>query len=83
MIGSEQVLKAQVRYKKKLPRGWRDGSADKSTACTSRVPEFNSQQPHTGSQPSIMGSDALSGVSEDSYSVLLYTYTHIHKINNS
>jgi hypothetical protein len=23
------------------------------------VPEFNSQQPHGGSQPSVMGSDAL------------------------
>ena len=26
-------------------RGWRDGSAVKSTDCTSRGPEFNSQQP--------------------------------------
>jgi hypothetical protein len=25
-----------------------------------RDPEFNSQQPHGGSQPSVMGSDALS-----------------------
>ena len=39
--------------------GWRDGSAVKSTDCSSRVPEFNSQQPHGGSQPSVMGSDAL------------------------
>jgi hypothetical protein len=39
------------------------------TAC----PEFNSQQPHGGSQSSIMGSNAhSSGVSEDSYSVLIY-----------
>ena len=35
-------------------------------------PEFNSQQPHGGSQPSIMRSDALSGVSEDSNCVLTY-----------
>ena len=37
-------------------------------------PEFNSQQSHGGSQPSAMGSDALvsSGVSEDSYNVLIY-----------
>jgi hypothetical protein len=28
-------------------------------ACSSRGPEFNSQQPHGGSQPSVMGSDAL------------------------
>jgi len=39
--------------------GWRDGSAVKSTDCSSRGPEFNSQQPHGGSQPSLMGSDAL------------------------
>jgi hypothetical protein len=38
---------------------WRDGSAVKSTDCSSRGPEFNSQQPHGGSQPFIMGSDAL------------------------
>jgi hypothetical protein len=27
--------------------------------CFSRGPEFNSQQPHGGSQSSVMGSDAL------------------------
>ena len=36
--------------------GWR---AVKSTDCSSRGPEFNSQQPHGGSQTSVMGSDAL------------------------
>jgi hypothetical protein len=44
----------------------------KSTDCSSEGPEFKSQQPHGGSQPSIIRSDALSGVSEDSYSVLTY-----------
>jgi hypothetical protein len=39
--------------------GWRDGSVVKSTDCSSRGPEFNSQQPHGGSQPSVMGSDTL------------------------
>jgi hypothetical protein len=39
--------------------GWRDGSVVKSTDCSSRGPEFNSQQPHGGSQPSVMGSGAL------------------------
>ena len=39
--------------------GWRDGSVVKSTDCSSRGPGFNSQQPHGGSQPSVMGSDAL------------------------
>jgi hypothetical protein len=31
----------------------------KSTDCSSRGPEFNSQQPHGGSQPSTLGSNAL------------------------
>jgi len=30
----------------------------KSTDCSSRGPEFNSQQPLGGSQPSVMGSNA-------------------------
>jgi hypothetical protein len=38
----------------------------------SRDPEFKSQQPHGISQPSVMGSDTLFGVSGDSYSVLMY-----------
>jgi hypothetical protein len=39
--------------------GWGNASAVKSTDCSSRGPEFKSQQPHGGSQPSVMGSDAL------------------------
>jgi hypothetical protein len=39
--------------------GWRDGSVVKSTNRSSRDLEFNSQQPHGGSQPSVVGSDAL------------------------
>jgi hypothetical protein len=31
----------------------------KSTDCSSEGPEFKSQQPHSGSQPSVMRSDAL------------------------
>jgi hypothetical protein len=42
-----------------MGEGWRDGSVVKSPDCSSRGPEFNSQQPHGGSQPSTMGSDAL------------------------
>jgi hypothetical protein len=33
---------------KKLRAGWRDDSGVKSTDCSSRGPEFNSQQPHGG-----------------------------------
>jgi hypothetical protein len=32
---------------------------EKNTDCSSKGPEFNSQQPHGGSQPSVMRSDAL------------------------
>jgi hypothetical protein len=39
--------------------GWRDGSVVKSIDCSSRGPEFNSQQPHGGSQPPVMRSDAF------------------------
>jgi hypothetical protein len=40
-------------------RGWRDGSEVKSTDYSSIGPEFKSQQPHGGSQPPVMRSDAL------------------------
>jgi hypothetical protein len=39
--------------------GWRDGSVVKITDCSSEGPEFKSQQPHGGSQPSVMRSDTL------------------------
>jgi hypothetical protein len=39
--------------------GWRDGSEVESSDCSSRGPEFKSQQPHGGSQPSVMSSDVL------------------------
>jgi hypothetical protein len=46
--------KTKKKKKKKKSRnfgGWRGGSVVKSTDCSSRGPEFNSQQPHGGSQP--------------------------------
>jgi hypothetical protein len=68
------ILASQLRSKLEIGKeGWRGGSSGKSTDCSSRGPEFKSQQPHGGSQPSVMGS----AVSEDSYSVLIY----IKKIN--
>jgi hypothetical protein len=43
----------------KIPmRAGKDGLAVKSTNCSSRGPEFNSQQPHDCSLLSIKGSDA-------------------------
>jgi len=41
-------------------QGWRDGSAVKSTDCSSRGPEFEFPLPYDGSQPPVMGSGALS-----------------------
>ena len=49
----------QHKRKKKIQGVWRDGSEVKGTDCSSRGPEFNSQQPHGGSQPSIMRSGVL------------------------
>lgn len=56
---------------KRRPWSWRDGLVVKSTACSSRSPEFNSQQPQ-GSQPSVMRSDALFWC--------VWRLLHIHKI---
>jgi hypothetical protein len=46
-------------FKRNSTRGWRDGSGVKSTDSSSEGPEFKSQQPHGGSQPSVMRSGAL------------------------
>ena len=62
--------KTQKTNLKSLGEGWRDGSEVKSIA---KGPEFNSQQPHGGSQPSVMRSGALfwpSGIYTDR---ILYT----------
>ena len=55
LTGEPQVPLENAVSKDKL-KGWRDGLAVKSTDCS---PEFNSQQPHGGSQPSVLVSDAL------------------------
>ena len=56
-------------YHLKMTRGgdWRDGSVVKSADCSSDCPEFKSQQPHGGSQPSVCD---LMPSSEDNDSVL-------------
>ena len=71
-----KLSKALTQNKKyKLGGGggdWRDGSVVKSIDCSSRDPEFKSQQPHGGSQPSVMGSDAVRRQQQ---------CTRIHKLN--
>jgi hypothetical protein len=52
-------LLSKLLVTKKIIKGWRRGSAVKSTDCSSKGFEFKSQQPHDGSQPSVMRSDAL------------------------
>jgi hypothetical protein len=48
----------EIPVSKRKVKGWRDGSAVvKSTDCSSEGPEFKSQQPHGGSQLSIMRPD--------------------------
>jgi hypothetical protein len=51
-IQENNIVKA---VSKNILLGWRDGLVVKSTDCSSRGPEFDSQQPHGGSQPSVMG----------------------------
>jgi hypothetical protein len=55
----------------------RAGKMVKITDCLSRGPEFNSQQLHGGSQPSVIGSDALFWCVSKQWQQC----THIYKIN--
>ena len=48
-----------INLLKKNKREWWDGSEVKSTGCSSRDPEFSSQQPHGDSLSSVMRSDAI------------------------
>jgi len=56
--GDEEGERGKGRKKHSL-WGCRDVSGAKSTDCSSRHPEFNAQQPHDDSQPSVMGYNAL------------------------
>jgi hypothetical protein len=44
----------KFEFFKEFKEDWQDVSAVKSIGCSSRGPEFNSQQPHGGSQTSVM-----------------------------
>jgi len=71
---SAQLLEAEWNGR----RGWRGGPEVKSTGCLTRGPESNSQQPHGGSQPPTVKSDALFWCVWRELQC-----THIHKINKS
>ena len=62
-----------IFIKKTCDFGWRDGSEVKSTDCSSRGSEFNSQQPHGGSRPSVMKSGALLWCADIHKSRMSYT----------
>jgi len=53
------INKSLKKRKKKKMFCWRDGSAVKSTNCSSEGPEFKTQQPHGNLKRSIMRSDVL------------------------
>jgi hypothetical protein len=54
------VCVGQTGYNlRRIGRGWQDGSAGKSTDYSSKGPKFKSQQPHGGSQLSVMRSDTF------------------------
>jgi hypothetical protein len=53
------VQKLALKIMKPGLESWLRSSEVKSTSCSSRGPEFDSQQPHGGSQSSVMRSDAL------------------------
>jgi hypothetical protein len=53
------IISFREQIKKQSCRGWRDGSVVKSTNRSSEGPEFKSQQPYGGLQPSVTRSDAL------------------------
>jgi hypothetical protein len=59
----KQKTKTKTKTKqnktKKKDLGWRDGSGVESTDCSSKDLKFKSQQPHGGSQPFAMRSNAL------------------------
>jgi hypothetical protein len=57
-IQRNPVSKNQKKKKPKTKNKTKTKNKNK-TDCFSRSPEFNSQQPHSGSQPSIMRYDAL------------------------
>jgi hypothetical protein len=52
----QQCTKLKIKI---IIKGWRDGSAVESANCSSEGLEFRSQQPHGGSQPSVVKSDVL------------------------
>jgi hypothetical protein len=63
------ICRETVSEKKEKKEGRKDGrkeeergekrGLERCTDCSSRGPEFHFQQPHGGSQPSVMESDAL------------------------
>jgi hypothetical protein len=58
-ICNHNMWEVEARVLRVQDQAWKDGSVVKSTDCSSRGQEFNSQQLHGGPQPSVMGSICL------------------------
>jgi hypothetical protein len=78
-VGLAQYGEGLPSIRKALGLGWRDGSAVKSTDCSSEGLEFKSQQPHGGSQPPVMRSDALFWCCLKTASVYLHIIINLKK----
>lgn len=66
-------------------RGWRDGSGVKMASCSSRGCGFNSQHPHSGSQPSgipVPGDPNLQPHMVHKHICKLNTHIHLKKNTN-
>ena len=59
MFIEKQFLFKFFRVLENVLGDWRDDSEVTSTGCSSRGPEFNSQQPQNSLQPSVMRCDGL------------------------
>jgi len=58
-VTSASLIIRKVSLKNQIDRAGEMAQRLRAPDCSSRGPEFNSQQPHGGSQPSVMGSDDL------------------------
>ena len=77
-LHTETLSQKNKTKQNKNKRAREMAQAVKDTDCSSKGPEFNSQQPHGGSRLSVMRSDALFWCVWRQLQ-----YTHIHKINKS
>jgi hypothetical protein len=59
-VSKNKTKQNKTKTERKKRNGYKKATEGLEHDCSSRGPELNSQQPHSVSQPSVMGSDALS-----------------------